>query len=544
MSIKKTKGIIAAGHEKTAEAGCEMLRLGGNAFDAAIAASFASFVSESTLTSAGGGGYLLAHHGSVKKDFLFDFFVTMPGKGTTMEKEKIDFFPVQMDFGTTSQTFHIGCGSIAIPGNIAGLFEVHKQFGTLPMKDIISPALTYAADGIEINCHQSKMMTILKQIITNREGGRALYTREGKLIPAGKMLKMTEFADALDHLAREGADSFYRGDIARLILKDLSAKGGLITEEDLSSYKVIQREPFRFQYRGETICTNPPPARGGVLVAFTLKLMENSNMEKIGFGSLNHLKLLAAVMAVTNEARDKELKVIFSEQTVATDEEHDNVDQFLIPKIIRKYQARLSDIIEHDSLKGGVHEERSSFGSTTHISVLDEHGNAVSLTTSGGEGSGYIIPKTGIMLNNMLGEEDINPDGFHRWTPGTRLSSMMCPTVVIKRGEPEIVLGSGGSNRIRTAIIQVILNILDFKFSPGEAVNFPRVHWERGKYDLEPGFTDEILEKLRDWEPNLQLWDEKSMFFGGVHTVHNNIEKNVLDGAGDERRGGVVKEAR
>lgn len=542
--MKKTKGIIAAGHEKTAEAGSEMLRLGGNAFDAAVAASFASFICESTLTSAGGGGYLLAHNAEARKDVLFDFFVNMPGKGINIEKEKIDFFPVQMDFGTTSQTFHIGCGSIAIPGNIAGLFDVHKNFGTLPMKVIISPAITYASAGIKVNRHQSRMMTILKQIITNREGGRALYTSEGELISTGDMIKMPEFADALDHLARDGADSFYKGDIAQLILKDLSSKGALITAEDLSSYKVINRDPFKFQYRGETILTNPPPARGGVLVAFSLKLLESIDMEKIDFGSLDHLKLLAAVMAVTNEARDKEFKTIFSEQLYADNQDRDMAEKFLLPKIIALYQARLSDSLRSKSLIEGSSDEGGSSGNTTHISVLDEHGNAVSITTSGGEGSGYIIPKTGIMLNNMLGEEDINPDGFHKWTPGTRLSSMMCPTIVIKKGLPEIVLGSGGSNRIRTAIIQVILNILDLKFSPEEAVNYPRVHWERGEYDLEPGFNNDVLEKLKDWLPNMQLWDEKSMFFGGVHTVHHRIEKNMMDGAGDERRGGVVQEVK
>ena len=515
-----------------------MLRLGGNAFDAAIAASFTSFICESTLTSSGGGGYLLAHNAKARKDVLFDFFVNMPGKGINIEKEKIDFFPVQMDFGTTSQTFHIGCGSIAIPGNIAGLFDVHKNFGTLPMKVIIAPAITYASEGIKVNPHQSRMMTILKQIITNREGGRALYTSGGELISTGGMIKMPEFADALDHLARDGADSFYKGDIAQLILKDLSSRGALITEEDLSSYKVIKREPFRFQYRGETIFTNPPPARGGVLVAFSLKLLESIDMEKIDYGSLDHLKLLAAVMAVTNEARDKEFKAIFSEQLYADNQGHNIAEKFLLPKIIASYQTRLSDSLGSKSLTAGLRDGDSSSGNTTHISVLDEQGNAVSITTSGGEGSGYIIPKTGIMLNNMLGEEDINPDGFHKWTPGTRLSSMMCPTIVLKKGLPEIVLGSGGSNRIRTAIVQVILNILDLKFSPEEAVNYPRVHWERGEYDLEPGFDDEVLEKLKDWLPNMQLWDEKSMFFGGVHAVHHRIEKNMMDGAGDERRGG------
>ena len=521
-----------------------MLRLGGNAFDAAVAASFASFICESTLTSAGGGGYLLAHNANARKDILFDFFVNMPGKGINMEKEKIDFFPVQMDFGTTSQTFHIGCGSIAIPGNIAGLFDVHNKFGILPMKDVILPAITYASEGIEINHHQSRMMTILKQIITNQEGGRALYTDEGELVSTGDIIKMPEFADALDHLARDGADSFYKGDIAQLILKDLSSKGGLITEEDLSSYQVIQREPFKFQYRGETIFTNPPPARGGVLVAFSLKLVESINMEKIDFGSFDHLKLLAAVMAVTNEARDKEYKTIFSELLYTDHQGHDIAEKFLIPEIIERYQARLSEMLACQSLMEGLSDKGTSIGSTTHISVLDEQGNAVSITTSGGEGSGYIIPKTGIMLNNMLGEEDINPQGFHKWTAGTRLSSMMCPTIVVKRGLPEIVLGSGGSNRIRTAIIQVILNILDLNFPPEEAVNYPRVHWERGEYDLEPGFNDDVLEKLKDWVPNMQLWDERSMFFGGVHTVHRNIEKNIINGAGDERRGGVVREVK
>jgi gamma-glutamyltranspeptidase/glutathione hydrolase len=182
----------------------------------------------------------------------------------------------------------------------------------------------------------------------------------------------------------------------------------------------------------------------------------------------------------------------------------------------------------------------NKWGSTTHLSVVDGKGNAASVTSSNGEGSGYVIPGTGIMVNNMLGEDDLNPHGFHQWQENVRISSMMAPTIVLKNNQPEIVLGTGGSKRIRTAILQVIANILDFKMPVKEAVDSPRVHWENDSFHVEPGFTQEAVNKIM-LPVNNQLvhWQEKHLFFGGVHTVQKNSE-GLIEGASDHRRDGSV----
>ena len=176
-------------------------------------------------------------------------------------------------------------------------------------------------------------------------------------------------------------------------------------------------------------------------------------------------------------------------------------------------------------------------GSTTHLSVIDSEGNAASVTTSNGEGSSHVIPGTDIMVNNMLGEEDLNPHGFHQWTPNQRMSSMMAPTMVLQGGRPYLVLGSGGSNRIRTAILQVISNLVDFDMSLAAAVAAPRIHWENDLFHLEPGYDRDALGHIiGSAEP--VWWQAQNMFFGGVHAV--GLDAGGLHGAGDSRRRGAV----
>ncbi|PSN12684.1 gamma-glutamyltransferase, partial [filamentous cyanobacterium CCP5] len=181
----------------------------------------------------------------------------------------------------------------------------------------------------------------------------------------------------------------------------------------------------------------------------------------------------------------------------------------------------------------------NKWGSTTHISVIDEEGNAASITSSNGEGSAYVIPGTQIMVNNMLGEEDLNPNGFHTWSPGQRMSSMMAPTILLEHNRPRLVLGSGGSNRIRTAILQVISNVIDFGMDLSEAVNCPRIHWERGVLHLEPGYDRSVLPSLPPETDDWIWWQQPNMFFGGVHAVAVD-ESGRIDGAGDQRRGGAT----
>ncbi len=514
---QKTRGVIAAGHQKTAEAGIEMLRQGGNAFDAAVAAILASFVAEPGLTSAAGGGFLLAHT-QANQNILFDFFSQTPRQ--KINSAEINFYPVEVNFGGAVQEFHIGLGSMAVPGNIAGVFHVHQKLGRLPFSVVAEPAIHYANNGILLNNFQYYCLTsVLKPIIIAYQEGEQVYKPTGERIDPAGILVMKEFAETLAYLAEKGPREFYEGEIARRLVKDCQELGGYLTLEDLKNYRVIERTPLIIDYRGNTLLTNPPPSSGGTLIAFALKLLSKVDVAKMGFATVPHLEVLAQVMQLTNEARKDGYDANLYQS---------NIDEvFLADQHISKYESKFIETV-------------NKWGSTTHISVIDGEGNAASVTTSNGEGSGYVIPGTGIMVNNMLGEDDLNPHGFHQWQENVRISSMMSPTIVLKDNQPKIVLGSGGSKRIRTAILQVISNILDFKMSVSKAVDSPRVHWESNVLHVEPEFEDEEVNKIT-LSPNSQLvrWQEKNLFFGGVHTVLETSE-GLIEGAGDRRRDGVV----
>lgn len=514
--IKKTRGVIAAGHQKTAEAGKIMFELGGNAFDAAIAAMLASFVVESTLASAGGGGFLLAHT-QEHENILFDFFCQTPR--TKKPQEQIDFYGTDINFGGEIQQFHIGLGSIAVPGCLAGVFEIHKKLGILPFALVAEPAINYAKNGFIIQEFNRYCQQLLAPIILQEPESRKIYAPQGQLLQVGQTFYMTDFAATLTELIQQGVQSFYQGEIAQQIVRDL-AKESYLTAEDLQDYRVLCRKPLKIKYRNYELLTNPPPSSGGILIAFALKLLETYNLENMKFGNQQHLQILAEIMCLTNQARQKKYDAYLYQDDIA--------QLFLSPECLENYQKQFQTTL-------------NKWGSTTHISVMDEQGNAASVTTSNGEGSSYIIPGTGIMLNNMLGEADLNPLGFHQWQENQRISSMMSPTIVLKEGKPKIVLGSGGSNRIRTAIFQVISNLIDFNLPLEVAVSSPRVHWENNIYSLEPAAgRAEIIDHLNLPEETLVLlWQQQNMFFGGVHTVGQRKD-GTLEGAGDPRREGIA----
>lgn len=514
-------GAIAAGHPKTAEAGAEIFRLGGNVFDAVVAAAMASFVVEPTLTSPAGGGFLLAHTQD-DQNILFDFFSQTPRQKRA--GEAIDFYPVEVNFGSVIQEFHIGLGSIAVPGAIAGLFHVHKRLGRLPLSIVAEPAIEYARSGVEIGPFQAYCLRLLTPILTANPAARRIYTHNGSILQAGMLLTMPELADTLEHSVQEGARAFYQGDIAQRLVQDCQEKGGYLTLADLENYRVIERSPFVTDYRGNQVLSNPPPSSGGALIAFALALLANLDMPQ--FGSSAHLQALAKVMQLTNFARKDGYDARLYEADVA--------ERFLAPNHLADYERQLAT---------------NKWGSTTHISAIDSEGNAASITTTNGEGSSYIIPGTGIMTNNMLGEADLHPNGFHQWQENVRISSMMAPTIILQNHQPEVVLGSGGSNRIRTAILQVISNLIDFGMPVEAAVNSPRVHWEAGVFNVEPGFgglADGAVDKAADeddrpfpFDGQVELWSQQNMFFGGVHTVTRSLS-GELAGSGDRRRSGTV----
>ncbi len=404
---------------------------------------------------------------------------------------------------------------------MAGFFHVHKKLGRLPLKVVAEPAIHYAREGVKLNKFQQYCLTLLEPIMTRDKDAKKIFAPQGKLLQTGETYKMTDLANTLELLVREGEDVFYR-EFAKIIAKDCRQKGGYLREDDFLNYQVIERKPLEVTYRQNKFLTNTPPSSGGALIAFSLKLLESQDLSKFKQSDYQYLQILSLVMEITNQARrdgyDSQLY------------DNDIIQKFLSSKHIQKYKLKLQNNI-------------NKWGSTTHISVIDKKGNAASMTTSNGEGSSYIIPGTGIMMNNMLGEEDLNPHGFHKWLPNKRISSMMSPTIVLdKNNQIKIVLGSGGSNRIRTAILQVILNIIDFKMKVSQAVEAPRIHWENNVFNIEPGFPELTIEKLQNYTQTKKdqfiKWSKTNMFFGGVHTVSKK-ENGEISGVGDIRRSGV-----
>ncbi len=518
------RGIVAAGHPLTAEAGAEILRQGGNAFDAAIAAVMTAWVTESVLTSAGGGGFLLAHT-AAGQNTLFDFFTQTPC--TRHLQREPDFYPIHANFGDTVQEFHIGLASVAVPGAVAGLWRVHQQLGRLPMAAIAAPAIHHARTGVIVSPFVAYVFTLLDPILRATPESRALYTHQGQLLAAGDRLTMPDLADTLERLVEKGAAEFYEGEIAQRLVQDCQQQGGYLTLADLQNYRVVERSPLSFPYRHATVLTNPPPSSGGALIGFALKLLEQVDLSRVEPGSADHLRSLVQVMALTNAARrDGYDDHLYDPQAA---------EIFLSALHCAPYQAALAQALQAPR-PGRVNR----LGSTTQVSVIDAEGNAASITTSNGEGSSYVIPGTGIMLNNMLGEEDLHPRGFHAWVPHQRISSMMAPTLILRDNRPEWVLGSGGSNRIRTALLQVIVNGLDFGMPLETAITMPRIHWERGVLHAEPGYTGEALEAAQTPDTtDVVQWQQPNMYFGGVHAVARDAQGS-FHGAGDVRRGGAV----
>ena len=387
----KHSGAIACGHAETARAAELILHEGGNAFDAVIAAFFSACVAEPVLASLGGGGFLLAHtrdHG----DVIYDFFAQTPQ--SPLPEDRLNFYPIGADFGTTTQEFHIGLASIATPGAIRGLFKIHRDFGSMPMRELAAPAIEAARNGVVVSDFQAYILGIVSPILNATAESRYQFrshTDAQSLIGEGELLRQPRFADFLDALVHEGEDLFYRGEVAQSISRLCADGGGQLTRQDLADYRVVLRQPARVNYRSHQVLTNPAPSCGGTLIAFALNLLEHANIQQFEYGSHDHLRLLAETMRLTNEARFELLSRNAGEY---------GLDDLLDATLLNDYRDRIAGNAR--SLRG-----------TTHISVMDGSGNVAGLTASNGEGCGHIVAGTGVMLNNMLGEQDLNPDGFY-----------------------------------------------------------------------------------------------------------------------------------
>jgi gamma-glutamyltranspeptidase/glutathione hydrolase len=508
-----TKGAVACGHPATAEAAREILDEGGNAFDAVLAAVAMAAVAEPVLCSLGGGGFLLAARESGETE-LFDFFVSTPFQ--RRPPEELSFYPVLADFGPATQEFHIGLGAMTAPAAIKGLLDCHAALARLPLARILAPAARGARQGVPLSKMQAFIHSVVAPILTDHAESRALFCRpDGALKGEGELLVNPDLADAYERLAREGARPLIEGDWGDALLALAREEGGHLTAEDLSRMATVRRRPLRLTYRDVVVDSNPAPSSGGVLILLTLLLLAERAPE--AFASVEELRRLAQAMALANTARRASgLAAAEDEAGVLAAAENMLGEDFL------------------SELKRAMNAPQMTRG-TTHISVADAEGNLAALTISNGEGCARVLPGTGILLNNMLGEEDLNPRGFNNWTPGARLGSMMAPSLARFADGRAVALGSGGSNRIRTAILQVLVNLIDHGMSLEQAIQAPRIHVEGGVAHGEEGLPVESLGELAEQTKN---WPYGNLFFGGAHGVERNGD-GAFSAFGDPRRGGV-----
>ena len=499
------KGIVASGHELVSRTAAQIMRAGGNAFDAVVAAGFASAVTEQTLNSLGGGGLLLGWSEKQHQAVFFDFFVDTPGLGRSCDFTP-HFFPVTVNFSGTGQYFNVGMGSVAVPGTLKGLLHTHKRLGYMDLKDVLAPAKALAREHV-LNKQQAHFLQLLYPIMTLTEDGKEIYEPNGSYLQAGNTVKNPDCADFIDQVAEDRGRNFYLGDIARAIARDMNEGKGFLSTEDLAHYQVVERAPLTIPYRNYQLCTSAEPSIGGTLLGLSLGLTEKLGLQEMKWGSGVYLKRMVDLMRQVERLR---------------------ADGISTPHALKQF-------LENDQKYRAAAETIRMFSrGTTHISISDRQGNCASMTCSNGEGSGYFAPGTGVMLNNMMGEDDLHPHGFHTGRPGIRVGSMMSPSLLFKDGRVRLVIGSGGSKRIRTSMSQVLSQIVEFRRTLAEAVSAPRLYLDGEVVQVEPGFSRQSIEALRD-VVGVNEWDRQDVYFGGVHGVVPGVE-----GVGDQRRGGAV----
>src|SRR5262245_16536905 len=512
------RGAIAAGHRLTAEAGAEILADGGNAVDACLAAAFTSWVAESPLTGPAAGGFLLVHRARDRSARLLDFFVALPGQGSKKRVEP-HMESIDIDFdGSTSQVFLIGPGSCAVPGALAGLEAAHVRYATLPWRRLLEPAIALAGEGVELTPQQAYLHAIIDLILRHAPEGRAIYGEDGRM-RAGERVVMNDLSSTLEVLADGGARELYAGELGREIVGYLANNGGLLTSEDLAEYRVIWRRPIRVPYEGHEFVSNPPPSSGGILIGYGLSLLDRLGADG-GPGSASAIAALVQVMREQLRARGGSFVAdLYRGGLAAKLFSEDN---------LRAALKRIED--------EPAPSERAGAPGTTHISVVDERGNAASLTASIGSGSGVVIPGTGIHMNNMLGEYDLNPPG-RQARPGARLTSMMAPSLALGGGRPRLVVGSAGSIRLRGAILQIVVNVVHHGLPVEEAIEAPRIHFEGSQVHCEGGADPAELDRLEARGYELVRWRRRNLYFGGAAAVERRADGS-LAAAGDPRRGG------
>ncbi|MBI3797060.1 MAG: gamma-glutamyltransferase [Deltaproteobacteria bacterium] len=535
------QGMVVTAGDQASEAGIEMLRRGGNAVDAAVAASFAISVIRPQSTGIGGGGFFLLYLAKSKETLAIDCRERAPIRATG------DMFV--RDGKAVADLSRNGPLAVAVPGLVAGLVEIQEKYGTMPLKEVIAPAIRLADQGFPIYPQLAQALAYRAKLLGDSPTTRAIYFREDRPLHEGELLIQKDLAKTLGEIASQGKKAFYQGKVAEALVKEVQARGGLIAQEDLDSYRVRYRPPLTGTFRGAQVHVMPPPSSGGVLILQMLNVLSGFPLPQFGFHTPKAIHLLAETMRLAFRDRARYLG---------------DPDFVQVPTAMLASESYAADLRAKIDLAKATPSEAlpaSSPGkvestSTTHLSVIDKAGNAVATTQTVNLyfGSGVMVPGTGVLLNDemddfsaqlnnpnafgLLGETDANAIAPRK----TPLSSMS-PTIVTRDGKVILIAGSPGGSRIISATLQILLNVLAYDLSLPEGMFAPRIHHQ--------WVPDELLVEVQKGNqpeglvPALQQMGYKVTLvedtgdgrtpFGNVQAIQVDLASGQITGVSDPR---------
>ncbi len=491
-------GMVVSQEALASRVGVDILKAGGNAVDAAVAAGFALSATLPRAGNIGGGGFMLVHLQEQNKTIAIDYRETAPAAAheKLFQDEQGNVIPGKSRFSHASS---------GVPGTVAGLTMVLEKYGTMSLKDVMAPAISLAEKGFVVTDDFYNVVTKRGERLKGNPASRAkFFHKDGSRYQVGDIFRQKDLARSLKLVARHGAKAFYEGEIAERIAADMARNGGLITLADLKNYRAIEREPLQGEYHGYRIATMPPPSSGGVHILQMLNILDHFPLKDWGFGSANTIHIMAETMKLAYADRSKYLG---------------DPDYFKVPVkglVSPDYAAILAKSIDlkharpsSEIAPGTPHRYESP--NTTHFSVMDSHGNAVAntYTLNFSFGSGITIPGTGILMNNEMDDFSSKPgvaNAFgllggeaNKIEGGKRPLSSMTPTIAFHNDKPFLVTGSPGGSTIITIVLQTLINVIDHNMNIADAAAAPRIHhqWYPDQIYMEPGFSPDTINILK-----------------------------------------------
>ena len=531
-------GMVTTQHFIATKVGEKILSQGGNAYDAAIAVGFTLAVVLPRAGNIGGGGFMVIHDSSSNQNYSIDYREMAPAESfTNMYLNEDGSF-------NTSKLSTFGYLASGVPGTVAGLWEVHQKFGSLDWKLLLEDAIYYAENGFEITPYMGDMLSEYKEKLSYFEPTNKIFMKHNPDF-TGKTLVQKDLANTLKLIAIKGKDGFYKGEVAKKISNEMHKNGGLITENDLRNYKPQWRKPLISDYRDNKIITMGPPSSGGVHIVQMLNILENYDLQEIGHNTTDYINLLAEVMKYAYADRSKHLG------------DPDFFDVPILEITNKKYAKSIKNKIKigkstpSSKILPGSFDDNESI-ETTHFSVADKNGNVVSstYTLNSTFGSGVTIEGTGILMNNEMDDFSAAPGIPNQFgllgaeaneiQPRKRPLSSMTPTIVMKNNELFFTTGSPGGSRIISAVLQSILNIIDFEMNLEEANKSKRIHhqWQPDILQIEFSLNDDIRQKLLNINYKVEVIDPATclqtiMFKDGKYFGYGDFRRPDALASGD-----------